>query len=230
MTLAKGRPYLAIPGPSTMPDRVLRAMHAGAPNIYEGEIVAQVERVVADLRRVAMSSSHVAVYISNGHGAWEAAICNLFSRGDRVLVLVTGRFGEGWAAHARALGIEVESIDFGLRAPADPARLEAALRADTERRIKAVLVTHVDTATSVRNDIATIRAAMDAAGHPALLGVDCIASLACDEFRMDDWGVDVMVAASQKWLLVPPGLGLVSASDKALAVSKSAGLVTPYWD
>lgn len=187
MSLAHGRPYLAIPGPSAMPDRVLRAMHRAAPNIYEGEIVEMTGQILADLRRVALSSGHVAIYISNGHGTWEAAIANLFSRGDRALVLATGRFGIGWAEHARAMGVEVEVMDFGLKAPADPGRLEAALRADTGRKIKAVLVTHVDTATSIRNDIAAMRAAIDAAGHPALLAVDCVASIGCDEFRFDDW-------------------------------------------
>lgn len=230
MSLAHGRPYLAIPGPSAMPDRVLRAMHRAAPNIYEGEIVTQTAAILADLRRVALSSAHVAIYISNGHGAWEAAIANMFSRGDKALVMATGRFGIGWAEHARAMGIEVDLVDFGLNTPADPARLEAALRADTGHKIKAVLVTHLDTATSIRNDIPAMRAAIDAAGHPALLAVDCIASLGCDEFRFDDWGVDVMVAASQKGLMVPPGLGFVWVSDKAVAASKGADLATPYWN
>lgn len=229
MSLAHGRPYLAIPGPSAMPDRVLRAMHRAAPNIYEGEIVSQTAGILRDLRRVALSSGHVAIYIANGHGAWEAAIANMFSRGDRALVMATGRFGIGWAEHARAMGIEVDLLDFGLNSPADPARLEAALRADTGHKIKAVLVTHLDTATSIRNDVPAMRAAIDAAGHPALLAVDCIASLGCDEFRFDDWGVDVMVAASQKGLMVPPGLGFVWASDKALEASRGADLATPYW-
>ncbi|KEO50741.1 pyridoxal-phosphate-dependent aminotransferase family protein [Thioclava pacifica] len=230
MSLAQGRPYLAIPGPSTMPDRVLAAMHKPAPNIYEGEIEEIAARVAANLRRVAMSSSHVAIYIANGHGAWEASIANVFSRGDKVLSLVTGRFGNIWALNAAAMGVEVERLEFGLKSPADPARVEETLRADKGHEIKAVLLTHVDTATSVRNDVAGIRAAIDAAGHPALLMVDCIASLGCDEFRMDDWGVDVMVAASQKGLMVPPGLGFVWFSDKALEASRSSNMVTPYWN
>lgn len=230
MSLAQGRTYLAIPGPSVMPDRVLAAMHRAAPNIYEGDIVTMTRGIIADLRRVALSSSHVAIYISNGHGVWEAAIANLFSRGDRALSLATGRFGINWALHARAMGVEVETLDFGLKAPVDPARVEAALRADTAQTIKVVLLTHVDTATSVRNDVAAVRAAIDAAGHPALLAVDCIASLGCDAFRFDDWGVDVMVAASQKGLMVPPGLGFVWVSDKALEASRTSDLKTPYWD
>ena len=230
MSLAHGRPYLAIPGPSSMPDRVLAAMHRAAPSIYEGDIVDMTAGLLADLRRVALSTSHAAIYISNGHGAWEAAIANMFSRGDKALVLATGRFGIGWATHARAMGVEVEVIDFGLNTPADPARLEAALRADTGHSIKAVLVTHIDTATSILNDIPAMRAAMDAAGHPALLAVDCIASLGCNEFRMDDWGVDVMVSASQKGLMVPPGLGFVWVSDKAVAACRGSDLATPYWN
>ena len=230
MSLAQGRSYLAIPGPSVMPDRVLRAMHRAAPNIYEGELVDLTTQVLADLRRVALCSSHVAIYIANGHGAWEAAIANMFSRGDKALSLVTGRFGVAWAAHARAMGVVVETLDFGLRAAVDPARVEAALRADRDHQIKAVLLTHVDTASSVRSDVAAVRAAIDAAGHPALLAVDCIASLGCDEFRFDDWGADVMVAASQKGLMVPPGLGFVWVSDKALAATREADLRSPYWD
>ncbi|MFD2174358.1 pyridoxal-phosphate-dependent aminotransferase family protein [Rhodobacter lacus] len=230
MSLAHGRSYLAIPGPSVMPERVLAAMHRSAPNIYEGDLVDLTAQVVADLRRVAMSTSHVAIYITNGHGTWEASVANLFSRGDKVLSLQTGRFGQGWAAHAAAMGVTVEALDFGLKTPVDPARVEAALRADRGHEIKVVFLTHVDTATSIRNDVAAVRAALDAAGHPALLAVDCIASLACDEFRFDDWGVDVMLAASQKGLMVPPGLGFVWVSDKAVAAAHKADLRTPYWD
>lgn len=229
MSLSQGRPYLAIPGPSTVPDRVLRAMHRASPNIYAGELVDMVATIWPDLRRLAHSSGHVALYIANGHGAWEAANANMFSRGDRALVLATGRFGIGWAEHARAMGVEVELIDFGKSSAADPGRLEAALRADTGHKIKSVLVTHVDTASSVQNDIPAMRAAIDAAGHPALLAVDCIASLGCDEFRMDDWGVDVMVSASQKGLMLPPGLGFVHFNDRALVAGRKSDLATPYW-
>ncbi|MGL4311473.1 MAG: pyridoxal-phosphate-dependent aminotransferase family protein [Paracoccaceae bacterium] len=229
-TLAHGRTYLAIPGPSVMPDRVLAAMQRPAPNIYEGELHTITNSVIADLRRVARTGGNLAIYICNGHGTWEAANANLFSRGDKALVLATGRFGIGWSEHARAMGIDVDLIDFGKSTPADPARLEAALRADRQRRIRAVLVSHVDTATSIRNDIPAMRAAMDAAGHPALLAVDCIASLGCDPFEMDEWGVDVMIAASQKGLMTPPGLGFVWFSEKAVAATGGAGLRTPYWD
>ncbi|MCB6176886.1 aminotransferase class V-fold PLP-dependent enzyme [Rhodobacter sp. Har01] len=229
MSLAHGHPYLAIPGPSVMPERVLRAMHRGSPNIYEGPLVEMVAGLWPDLRAVAGTTAHVAAYIGNGHAGWEAANANLFSRGERALVLATGQFGLSWANHARQMGIEVEVLDFGRAAPADPGRLETALRADREGRIKAVLTTHVDTATTVRNDIPALRAAMDAAGHPALLAVDCIASLACDEYRMDDWGADVTVAASQKGLMTPPGLAFVWFSEAARLRCGEGDLATPYW-
>ncbi|WP_332688110.1 pyridoxal-phosphate-dependent aminotransferase family protein [Devosia sp.] len=230
MPITTGRSYLAIPGPSVSPERVLNAMHRTAPNIYEGELVDMVGELLPDLRRVAMTTQHVAIYIANGHGAWEAANCNMFSRGDRALLAATGRFGHGWAEGLQRMGVKVDIIDFGKSAPAEPERIADALRADKNHEIRAVLVTHVDTASSARNDIAAIRAAIDSTGHPALLAVDAIASLGCDELRMDDWGVDVIVGASQKGLMLPPGLGFIWFSDKALAASQRADLVTPYWD
>lgn len=230
MPITTGRSYLAIPGPSVSPDRVLNAMHRTAPNIYEGEIVDMVRGLIPDLRRVAESSQHVAIYIANGHGAWEAANSNMFARGDRALLAATGRFGHGWAEWLQRVGVTVDIIDFGKSSSADPQRIADSLRADPTHEIRAVLVTHVDTASSARNDIPAIRAAIDSTGHPALLAVDAIASLACDELRMDDWGIDVIVGASQKGLMLPPGLGFVWFSDKALAISKRADLVTPYWD
>jgi alanine-glyoxylate transaminase / serine-glyoxylate transaminase / serine-pyruvate transaminase len=230
MSLANGRPYLAIPGPSTMPDRVLQAMHRGAPNIYAGALIELVDSLWPDLRAVAGTKGHIATYIGNGHAAWEAANANLFSKGDKALVLATGQFGHGWANSVRVMGVEVEVLDFGKSSHPDPSRVEAALRADTAGRIKAVLTTHVDTASSVKTDIPMIRAAIDAAGHSALLAVDCIASLGCDEYRMDDWGVDVTVAASQKGLMTPPGIAFVWFSDKARERCQGGDLVTPYWN
>ncbi|MFY9240637.1 MAG: aminotransferase class V-fold PLP-dependent enzyme [Roseovarius sp.] len=230
MTLAHGTPYLAIPGPSVMPDAVLRAMHRASPNIYAGELIELTASLMPDLRRVARTEHHVAIYIANGHGAWEAALANTVRLGEGVLALATGRFGHGWAEMAGRLGADVSVLDFGKSAPVDPARVEAALRADKAGKIRAVLATHVDTSSSVRSDIAAIRAAIDAAGHPALLMVDCIASLGCDVFEMDAWGVDVMVAGSQKGLMVPPGLGFVFFSDKAAARRREMDMVSPYWD
>ncbi|PHQ97378.1 MAG: aminotransferase [Marinosulfonomonas sp.] len=230
MSLSHGRPYLAIPGPSVVPDRVLQAMHQPAPNIYGSAIERMVEGIVTDLKVVARTEHNVAIYICNGHGAWEAALANVLSRGDKVLVLATGLFGLGWAGIATGLGAEVEVIDYGNRSDIDMARLEAALRADTGGKIKAVMAVHVDTSSSVRNDISGVRAVMDAVGHGALLMTDCIASLAVERFEMDACGVDVMVAASQKGLMLPPGLGFVYFNDKADTVREAADCVSSYWD
>lgn len=227
----QGRAYLSIPGPSVMPDRVLAAMQRAAPNIYHGALPEMVAGLIPDLRAVAQTTTaHVALYTSNGHGLWEAALTNLFSRGDKVLVLATGRFAEGWGNYARALGLEVEQIDFGKQGHVQAERVTAALDADRARRIRAILVVQVDTASSVRNDIAELRRAIDATGHPALLMVDCIASLGCDMFHMDAWGVDLVLAASQKGLMTPPGLGFVWFNDRVLEEGREAGLRTPFWD
>ena len=223
-----GRPYLAIPGPSVIPDRVLRAMHQASPNIYEGELVDMVATMWPDLRELAGTRHHVAAYIANGHGTWEAANTNLFSRGDKALILATGTFGHGWANSVRGLGIEVDVLDFGRNVAPDWAQVEQALRA--EPNYKAVLATHVDTASSVKTDVTRLRAVMDAVGHSALLAVDCVASLGCDPFLMDAWGVDVLVAASQKGLMTPPGMGFVWFSDKAQDRCATSDLRTPYWN
>jgi alanine-glyoxylate transaminase/serine-glyoxylate transaminase/serine-pyruvate transaminase len=230
MSLANGRRYLAIPGPSVLPDRVLAAMQRPSPNIYAGELVDMVQGLWPDLKRLVGTSGHVAAYIGNGHAGWEAVDTNLFSRGDRVLVLACGNFGHGWASALRAVGVEVDLLDFGKRTAADPGQVESALRADTAGRIKAVLMTQVDTATSVKSDVKAIRKAIDAAGHPALFCVDCIASLGCDDYRMDEWGVDVTLAASQKGLMTPAGMVFIWFSEKARLAGQGAGLRTPYWN
>lgn len=227
---ATGRHYHAIPGPSVVPDRVLNAMHRASPDIYGGELHEMMPGLYEDLKRLARTKHHVAVYIANGHGAWEAANTNLFSPGDHALALVTGRFGEGWAQAAEALGVTVQRLDFGRRAPVDPDAVAKALAEDRGGKIKVVLMSHVDTTTSVRNDAAAVRTAIDRAGHPAILAVDCIASLGCDVFEMDAWGVDVMVCASQKGMMTPPGLGFVWLNDRALQAGADARWRTPYWD
>lgn len=228
MTLAHGRPYLAIPGPSVMPDRLLNAMHQAAPNIYEGALPEMVAGLVPDLKAVARTKGHVAIYIANGHGAWEAAASNTVRPGDKVLVLVTGRFAAGWGEVLTRLGARLEVIDFGKRAAVDLARVEAALAADKDHEIRAVAVVQVDTASGVRNDVPGIRALLDRLGHPALFMVDCIASLGADRFEMDAWGVDVMVAASQKGLMTPPGLGFVFFNDRAARAQVDTASF--YWD
>ncbi|MEM9031404.1 MAG: aminotransferase class V-fold PLP-dependent enzyme [Pseudomonadota bacterium] len=230
MSLANGRHYLAIPGPSVMPERVLNAMHCAAPNIYEGPFVEMMPAILRDLKSVARTKHDAVIYIANGHGAWEAALANVLSRGDKVLALATGRFARGWSEMAESLGVDVELVDFGPQAPVDPDRLAERLAADPSHQIRAVLCVHVDTSTSVRTDVAAVRSALDAAGHPALLMVDCIASLACDPFEMDLWGADVMVAGCQKGLMTPPGLGIVYYNDKADRARSRANCVTHYWD
>lgn len=225
-----GRSYRAIPGPSVMPDAVLRAMHRAAPNIYGAELHDLTISLIEDLKRVARTKANATIYIGNGHAAWEAALANVIAPSEAVLVPATGRFGHGWAEMAEALGAVPQILDFGKHAPVDMARLLTTLRDDKNHRIKAVLATHVDTSTSVRNNIAAMRKALDEARHPALLMVDCIASLACDRFEMDEWGVDVMVAASQKGLMVPPGLGFVFFNDKAASKRAAMARVSRYWD
>ena len=228
--LSRGRPYLAIPGPSVMPDRVLNAMHRAAPNIYAGALPDMVAAMWPDLRAVAGTAHHVAGYIGNGHAVWEAANANMFSRGETALILATGQFGLSWAQSLRAVGVNAEVMDFGTSSPIDLTRVKARLHDDKSHKIKAVLTTHVDTATSILTDVPALRAAIDCASHPALLAVDCIASLGCDEFRMDAWGVDVVMAGSQKGLMTPPGMGFVWFSDKAAGQCRDADLRSPYWD
>ena len=230
MSLANGREYLAIPGPSVMPDRVLQAMHRAAPNIYEGAMVEMVAALAPDLKRVARTRHNLAMYVCNGHGVWEAAHTNFLSRGDHVLALCTGRFIHGWADSAERMGVKAERLDFGLHGAVDLEAFEKTIAGDKAHRFRAVLAAHVDTATTVRNDIKALRDVLDAHDHPALLVVDCIASLACDRFEMDEWGVDVMITASQKGLMTPPGLGFVFFSDRAAEAQKRADLVTNYWD
>ena len=230
MSLGFGRHYLAIPGPSVMPDRVLQAMHQAAPNIYEGALHEMVDGIIPDLKKVAKTSGEVAIYIANGHGTWEAALTNTLSRGDRVLALATGRFVVFWAIMAERLGIEVDLIDFGKSSSIDLNQVEDKLNADHEKSYQAVLVVQTDTASSVRNDIEALSECIRSTGHPALLMVDCMASLACDRFEMDAWGVDLMVAGSQKGLMTPPGLGFMYFNHRVIEARKRADLVTPYWD
>ncbi|HUH00458.1 MAG TPA: aminotransferase class V-fold PLP-dependent enzyme [Kofleriaceae bacterium] len=230
MTVASGREFLMIPGPTTVPDEVLAAMHRPAIDIYSGALVEITESCLADLRGIFGTDGRAYVYAANGHGAWEAALTNVLSRGELVLVLDSGRFARGWGEMAAVLGVEVEVLPGSLRRAVDPAALEARLRADPEGAIKAILVVQVDTASGVVNDIPALRRAIDAAGHGALLMVDTIASLATMPFAMDGWGVDVAVAGAQKGLMTPPGLGFVAAGERALAAHRAAGLRTLYWD
>ena len=230
MPFDQGRHFLAIPGPSVMPDEVLRAMHRPARNIYEGPLIDLTYSLFPDLKRIVGTAGEAFIYIANGHGAWEAALANLFSGGETVLVLDSGRFAIGWGEIAAAMGVAVETLTAPKRRGVDPDAVEARLREDRGHAIKAVLVVQVDTASGVWNDIAAIRRAMDAAGHPALLMVDCIASTGCVPYEMDAWGVDVTVSACQKGLMTPPGLGFVFANEKAMAAHRENGCHGLYWD
>jgi alanine-glyoxylate transaminase/serine-glyoxylate transaminase/serine-pyruvate transaminase len=230
MTVANGRRVLATPGPTTLPDAVLCAMHRQPIDLYGQEMEALSLSCLADLKTLFGTQGNAYIYAANGHGAWEAALTNTLSRGDLVLALESGRFALGWGEQAKATGLDMEVLKERPRRAVDPAALEARLKADAAHRIKAILVVQADTASSVVNDIPALRAAIDAANHPALFMVDCIASFATMPFRMDAWGVDLTVAASQKALMLPPGLGFVAAGSRARAAHRSAGLVTRFWD
>jgi len=230
MTVETGRHFLAIPGPTVIPERVMRAMNRPMTNIYEGPLIDLTHSLFPDLKKIAKTDGDCLMYIANGHGAWDAALFNTISAGDTVLVLESGRFAVGWGAQAQQMGATVETITAPPRSGVDPAAVEAYLRRDTEHKIKAILVVQVDTATGVWNDIQAIRKAIDAANHPALYMVDCIACFGCVPFEMDAWGVDVTVAACQKGLMTPPGLGFVFANEKAMARRSENGCLSIYWD
>jgi alanine-glyoxylate transaminase/serine-glyoxylate transaminase/serine-pyruvate transaminase len=187
------------------------------------------ESLLGDISKLFATKGKSYIYIANGHGAWEAALSNVLSRGDKVLVLESGRFAIGWGNAAALMGAEVEVLKGDWRRAVRPSEVEERLRRDKEHKIKAVVVVQVDTASGVQNDIEAIGKAIKAAGHPALYMVDTVASLGCMPFEMDKWGVDVAMSGSQKGLMTPPGLGFVSANARALEVQKKANMSTPYW-
>jgi alanine-glyoxylate transaminase/serine-glyoxylate transaminase/serine-pyruvate transaminase len=230
MSVAAGREFLAIPGPTVIPDAVLAAMQRPAVDIYSGPLVALTDGLHADLSRIFRTAGRSYIYAANGHGAWEAALTNVLSRGDKVLVLESGRFAIGWGEQAKMLGAEVEVLHGDFRRAVDPAALEARLKRDGKGDIKAVLVAQIDTASGVVNDIKAIGEAIRAASHEALLLVDVVASLGCVPFEMDAWGVDLAMAGSQKGLMTPPGLGFTAAGKRAREAHSKAGMRTPYWD
>jgi alanine-glyoxylate transaminase/serine-glyoxylate transaminase/serine-pyruvate transaminase len=230
MVVRAGREFLVIPGPTTVPDEVLRAMHRPAVDIYSGPLLALTDGLLADLSQVFCTKGRSYIYIANGHGAWEAALTNVLSKGDKVLVLESGRFAIGWGNAAAFLGAEVEILKGDWNRAVRPADVEVRLRKDTAGEIKAILVAHIDTSSGVVNDIKAIGEAIRAAGHSALLMVDAVASLGCVPFEMDAWGVDVAMSGSQKGLMSPPGLGFVAANDRAQEAHVRAKLRTPYWD
>ncbi|GAA0898843.1 pyridoxal-phosphate-dependent aminotransferase family protein [Pseudonocardia zijingensis] len=225
-----GRHFLQIPGPTNVPDRVLRAMAAPTIDHRGPEFAELTKAVLAALGPVFATSGPVVIYPSSGTGAWEAALVNTLSPGDRVLMSETGQFSTLWSELAGRLGLQVEVIPGDWRHGADPAEIGRRLADDREHAIKAVCVVHNETSTGVTSRVPEVRTAIDEAGHPALLLVDTISSLGSIDYRHDEWGVDVTVAGSQKGLMLPPGLGFNAISEKALAASRSAGLPRSYWD
>ncbi len=224
-----GRHFLQIPGPTNVPDRVLRAIDH--PTIdHRGPEFAQLTLTILEgLREVFATKGPVIVYPASGTGAWEAALVNTLSPGDRVLMFETGHFATLWRTLAERLGLVVEFVPGDWRSGVDPARVETLLAEDRAHAFKAVMAVHNETSTGVTSRIADIRRAIDRAGHPALFMVDTISSLASIDYRHDEWGVDVTVAGSQKGLMLPPGLSFNAVSDKALAASKTAKLPRAYW-
>ncbi|MEM7322410.1 MAG: aminotransferase class V-fold PLP-dependent enzyme [Actinomycetota bacterium] len=228
ISLNHGMETVAIPGPSIIPQRVLNAFSRPMPDIYAGNLLDVSDRIFERLPAIARTSGEPFVIISNGHGAWQMAVSNTLSRGDKVLVLESGRFAIVWGELAEVSGVKMEILPGSDTRPVDPDALRARLADDPGHEIKAVLSVHTDTATSVRNDIPALRAAIDAAGHPALFMVDCIASMGCEPYEMDEWGVDITIAAAQKGMMVPPGLAFLWANEKALAAYDSSDLHVGY--
>ena len=230
MSVANGRAFLSIPGPTNIPDRVLQAMLRPAEEIYSGPMVELTDSLLRDLKTIFRTKARTYIYAANGHGGWEAAFSNVLSRGDKVLVLNSGRFAVGWGEMAKFMGADVEVLPGSWRAAVDASAVKARLKRDTTHSIKAVMVVQVDTASGVVNDIAAIRRAIDEAKHPALFMVDGVASLGCLPFEMDAWGVDVAMSAAQKGMMTPPGLAFVAANDKAHRAHERANMKTLYWD
>src|SRR4051794_15058348 len=225
-----GRHFLQIPGPTPVPDRILRAMDMPVIDHRGPEFGKLGRRVLDGIKTIFKCAGPVIIYPASGTGAWEAALANTLSPGDKVLAFETGHFATLWQEMATRLGLQVEFVPGDWRHGADPQAVQERLTADTGHEIKAVMVVHNETSTGVTSRVPEIRAALDAADHPALLLVDTISSLGSIEYRHDEWGVDVTVAGSQKGLMLPPGLSFNAISEKALQASKTAGLPRSFWD
>ena len=226
---AGGRHFLQIPGPTNVPDRVLRAMDNPTIDHRGPEFQTISKKVLADIRKVFQTEGPVVIYGASGTGAWEAALTNTLSPGDKLLMYETGHFAAMWKKMAERLGLQAEFLPGDWRQGLDAARIEAHLCEDRQHQIKAVCIVHNETSTGVTADVAAVRRAIDGAGHPALLLVDTISSLGSIDYRHGEWGVDVTVSGSQKGLMLPPGLSFNALSDKAIAASKSARLPKSYW-
>ena len=230
MAYQSGRHFLQIPGPTNVPDRVLRAIAAPTIDHRGPEFAALAREVLAGAGRLCGTARPVALYPSSGTGAWEAALVNTLSPGDRILAFDTGHFATIWAAMAGRLGLAVDLVPGDWRRGVDSGQVHEKLSADPEHRIKAVTIVHNETSTGAASPIPPIRAAMDSARHPALLIVDTISSLGSVDYRHDEWGVDVTIWCSQKGMMLPPGLGLNAVSEKALDASRRARLPRSYWE
>jgi alanine-glyoxylate transaminase/serine-glyoxylate transaminase/serine-pyruvate transaminase len=224
-----GRHFLHIPGPSPLPDRVLRAMDTPIIDHRGPEFSRLARRALDGIKTIFKTTNPVIIYTATGTGAWEAALVNTLSPGDRVLMVETGQFATLWKNMAAKLGLKPEFIATDWRTGVDPAAIEAKLREDKKHEIKAVCFLHNETSTGVLSPVAPVRKAIDAAGHPALLMVDTISSLASTDYRHDEWGVDVTIGGAQKGLMMPPGMSFNAVSDKALAASKTSQLPKAFW-
>jgi len=225
-----GRHFLQIPGPSPVPDRILRAIDMPVID-HRGPGFADLgNRVLGGIQGIFKTRQPVIIYPSSGTGAWEAALVNSLSVGDKVLMIETGHFAFLWQKLAKKLGLDASVIETDWRRGADPDVIEQALKADTQHQIKALCVVHNETSTGSTSRIDAVRKAMDAAKHPALLMVDTISGLASADFRFDEWGVDVAISGSQKGLMLPPGLSFNAVSEKALVASKHSDLPKAYWN
>ncbi len=229
MAYPSGRHFLQIPGPTNVPDEVLRAMDMPTMDHRGPDFSAMLLEILEDLKPV-FGAQKVIIYPSSGTGAWEAALANTLQPGDRVLMSETGHFATLWKSMAEKLGLDVDFIPGDWRRGADPDAIGERLRKDTEHRIKAVMVVHNETSTGVASRIPEIRKAIDNASHPALFMVDTISSLGSLRYEHDNWGVDVTVSCSQKGLMLPPGLGFNAVSEKALAAAREGGMPRSYWD
>jgi alanine-glyoxylate transaminase/serine-glyoxylate transaminase/serine-pyruvate transaminase len=227
---SSGRHFLQIPGPTNVSERILRAMARATIDHRGAEFGRLGLEVLAGLKEVFKTSGRIVIFPASGTGAWEAALVNIFSPGDKVLMFETGHFATLWRAMAESLGLDVDFVPGDWRRGVDPQVVEAKLSEDVERQIKGVMVVHNETSTGVTSSVDSVRKVMDGARHPALLLVDTISSLASIDYRHDEWGVDVTVAGSQKGLMLPPGLSFNAISEKAEAASKSARLPKSYWD
>lgn len=227
-----GRHFLQIPGPTNVPDRVLRAMAQPTIDHRSAEFAALTREVLDGLKGMFKTSGPVVIFPSSGSGAWEASLVNTLSPADKVLIFENGEFARLWSEVARRIGLDVELIGGDWTRGVDPAIVESRLRDDRDRRIRALLVVHNETSTGVTSRLPAVRQAIDRAGHPALLIVDAVSGLASIELKHDEWGIDVTLAGSQKGLMLPPGLGFNAISEKALAASRSARLAKSYfaWD